>query len=71
MWWSKQQSEVSLREQLISARAALINQIAILEAGPLRSLPGESEQFRAQAADLRTMLEQIEDRLSEADAGDR
>ena len=53
MWWLKRQPEKFLREQLTDARDALTNQIAILEAGPLKPEPGEWAQMRAQAQALR------------------
>jgi hypothetical protein len=65
MWWHKHTDpEKPLREQLTDAREALINQIAILDLGPLRGAPGEAAQFRAQAAELRDMLSEIEAQLS-------
>ncbi len=66
MWWHKHTSpEKPLHEQLTDAHEALINQIAILDAGPLRGYPDASAQFASQAGELRTMLKEIESRLEE------
>jgi hypothetical protein len=65
MWWFKRQPEKPLREQLTDGREALVNQIAILEAGPIRPVPGEAAQMLAQAAELRLMLGEIEREMAE------
>ena len=66
MSWFKPKPEKPLREQLEEARQALLNQIAVLEAGPTRMEPGESQYMQAQAAELRTMLREIEAELAKA-----
>ena len=70
MWWLKRQPEKFLREQLTDARDALTNQIAILEAGPLKPEPGEWAQMRAQATDLHVMLGDVESQLAELEPHD-
>lgn len=72
MSWFKGHHEKPLRDQLIEARDALRRQINVLDAGPLSASQsvGEAQQFSQQAAELRAMLENIQDQLAELGVSD-
>jgi hypothetical protein len=69
MWWFKNRApkpEKPLRRQLLDARDALVDQIAVLEGGPAalgKSMAGGYMQD--QAAELRRTLSEIEEQLRE------
>ncbi|HEY5410127.1 MAG TPA: hypothetical protein VIJ94_05305 [Caulobacteraceae bacterium] len=67
MGWFEHKPEKPLRQQLEEAREALLEQIAVLEAGPARMEPGEGHFMQAQAAGLRAMLRDIEGELAKAE----
>jgi uncharacterized membrane protein YccC len=67
MSWFKRKPEKPLRQQLMDARDALIDQIAILQAGPAKSEPGAAEYMADQAATLRETLREIEEELAKFD----
>jgi hypothetical protein len=63
MTWFKPHPEKPLREQLLEARDDLIRQISVLQGGP--AYPDFSGPYmRAQADELKTMLEEIEAELA-------
>jgi hypothetical protein len=63
MSWFGKKPDKPLRDQLAEARDNLIRQIAILDAGPAKNLPTETEYMRAQSAELRRSLSQIEEQM--------
>jgi hypothetical protein len=67
MTWSTPRSEKPLRQELLEARDSLVRQISILESGP--SAPDLSRGYmQAQADELKSMLEQIEEELARTEA---
>ena len=70
MWpWSKKPDEKPLREQLIEAREALVNQIAILEAGPSYLITADAIYGRHMRADaLKATLAEIREQLASLEA---
>jgi hypothetical protein len=63
-WWKKK-PEPPLRDQLLAARANVMRQIEVMEAGPIKYEPGALEAFQNQLAELRATLSQIEGALAE------
>ncbi len=70
MWpWSKKTDEKPLREQLITAREALVSQIAFLEAGPSYLITPDSIHSRhLRAGELKATLAEINEQISSLEA---